>query len=68
MAAPEERTGTIKSVSDDLESGKLQDKETGNEGEFKNPALVDVKVSDEVIYVLVKTENGKDVRIVQEKK
>lgn len=68
MAAPEEREGTIKSVSEDLTEGTLNDHESGEDREFRNPARVDVNVTDEVIYVRVKTENGEDVDIVQEKK
>ncbi len=66
--ANEEREGTIQSINDDSTGGKLKDRETGEERQFDNPARVDVRVGDDVIYVNIDTQEGKDVNIIKKKK
>lgn len=63
---PEERTGTVLTVSPDGETGTLRAHETGEDREFKNPAQVSVQVGDDVIYVTVEAANGTEVNIIKE--
>lgn len=62
----EEREGIVKSMETGGQKGRFIDVINGNEYDFVNPASVQLKIDDNVIFISIITGNGKVINVVKE--